>query len=305
MKANVKLESNQVYSVNSERKNIMPLSSLSQWIIQKMVMNSPGNRTPSMSMITNTNQTSISNSNSNSSQISISSSNTNSNSSTTTGINGSTSISINVGGSTNGSSITSISNSNSNLDPDSSFDDTFFDPPTKPSLNVYIGSRKVKGTPEDDILIGSDNSDRIVAGAGDDILTGVKASVSRITNNGVSSVTIISNSNPGQGERDRLTGGTGFDKFILGDSTSIYYNDNNSSISGKQDKAIILDFNRSEDKIQLNGSASDYVLKEVSGHTRIFLDDDGVSGFSRQDELIGIVKNNTSLNLNSSSFEFV
>lgn len=280
-----------------------------------MVMNSPGNRTPSMSMsspfgnmVMNTNQTSISNSNSNSSQISISSSNTNNNSSTTTSINGSSSNSVfnvSVGGSTNGSSITSTSNSNTNFDPDSFFDDPFFEPPTKPSFNVYIGSGKVKGTPEDDILIGSDDSDRLVGRAGDDTLIGVKASVSMITNNGVSTVTIISNSDPGQGERDRLTGGAGLDKFILGDSTNIYYDDGNSLTSGKKDFAVLRDFNPSEDKIQLNGSANDYVLKEVSGHTRIFLDDDGVSGFSTQDELIGIVRNNTNLNLNSSSFEYV
>ncbi len=124
------------------------------------------------------------------------------------------------------------------------------------------------------------------------------------TNNGVSSVTIITSNNAGRGEKDRLTGGAGLDKFILGDSTNIYYNDGNSSNAGKKDYAILEDFNSSEDKIKLNGSANDYVLKVSGSSTRIFLDD-GVSGFTRQDELIGVVRNNTGLSLNSNSFEFV
>ena len=172
-------------------------------------------------------------------------------------------------------------------------------------MNGGSGKDNLDGRNGEDTLTGGTNNDKLLGNAGNDILIGVNASISTNINNGVSSVTIITSSYPGRGEKDRLTGGAGVDEFILGDSFNVYYNNGNSSNSGKKDYAILEDFNSSEDKIQLNGSASDYVLKVSRGSTKIFLDDDGVSGFSRGDELIGIVKNNTSLNLSSSSFEYV
>jgi Ca2+-binding RTX toxin-like protein len=172
-------------------------------------------------------------------------------------------------------------------------------------MNGGSGKDNLDGRNGEDTLTGGTSNDKLLGNAGNDILIGVNASISTNINNGVSSVTIITSSYPGRGEKDRLTGGAGVDEFILGDSFNVYYNDGNSSNSGKKDYAILEDFNSSEDKIQLNGSASDYVLKISRGSTKIFLDDDGVSGFSRGDELIGIVKNNTSLNLSSSSFEYV
>jgi hypothetical protein len=109
----------------------------------------------------------------------------------------------------------------------------------------------------------------------------------------------------GRGEIDQLTGGTGVDQFILGDSNNVYYNDGSLLTPGTGDYASIIDFNASQDQIQLKGSASNYVLNVSGSNTKIFLNNDGIAGFSSKDELIGTVQGNTSLSLSSSAFKYV
>ena len=53
------------------------------------------------------------------------------------------------------------------------------------------------------------------------------------------------------------------------------------------------------DTIQLHGSADDYVLDVSRGSTSIYLNDDGVQGLTRNDELIGIIKGFSIENMNS------
>ena len=151
-------------------------------------------------------------------------------------------------------------------------------------LNGNSGNDTLNGGNGNDTLNGGSGSDSLVGGAGNDVLIGVS--------NGIT-FSITSIGSPGAGEIDQLRGGAGADQFVLGNSAHVFYT------SGSQDYAVLQDFNPSLDTIQLKGNASDYVLTNSQGDTRIFLEN------SSQDELIGIVKGNTSLNLNSSSFEYV
>jgi VCBS repeat-containing protein len=105
--------------------------------------------------------------------------------------------------------------------------------------------------------------------------------------------------NPGKGEIDLFMGNKGADTFVLGDQNNRYYVG-----LGQQDYALITDL-WAEDKIQLHGSASDYILgsapSKLANGTGIFLASD-------PNELIGIIQGDgmTNLNLsNRSMFEYV
>jgi Ca2+-binding RTX toxin-like protein len=65
--------------------------------------------------------------------------------------------------------------------------------------------------------------------------------------------------NPGLGELDTLSGGTGLDRFILADSTALYYKG-----TGNQDFALITDFSFTEgDRIELK-SGINYQVAPVT-----------------------------------------
>lgn len=104
--------------------------------------------------------------------------------------------------------------------------------------------------------------------------------------------------NPGKGEIDLFMGIKGADTFVLGDQKSSYYVG-----LGAQDYALITDL-WAEDRIQLHGSASDYVLGSapigLTNGTGIFLSQDS-------NELVGIIQDRTltSLDLsNSTLFQY-
>jgi von Willebrand factor type D domain/RTX calcium-binding nonapeptide repeat (4 copies) len=125
----------------------------------------------------------------------------------------------------------------------------------------------------------------IFGGNGDDILIGVHQD------------SILAN--PGINEVDLFLGNKGADTFVLGDRNGQFY-----SNLGLQDYALITDF-WAEDKIQLHGNASDYVLgiapAELANGTGIFLSAD-------PKELIGIIQGNMAANLsltNPESFVYV
>ncbi len=140
------------------------------------------------------------------------------------------------------------------------------------------------GTGNDQIF-GEAGSDELYGEAGDDLLVGVDS-------NSV---------NPGLGEQDILSGGAGADRFILGTTAWIAYDDRNATTNGNNDYATITDFNVSEDKVQLQGPRSNYRLEVAGSNTRLLIDKAG----SEPDELIAIFENATGLDLNSSAFEFV
>ncbi|MEW6491948.1 MAG: calcium-binding protein [Cyanobacteriota bacterium] len=124
------------------------------------------------------------------------------------------------------------------------------------ALNGYAGDDTLLGGSGNDSLEGLFGNDSLNGGDGDDIFKGT-------------SLTSFLGDPPGIGEIDTLLGGTGNDKFILGqlfnpyreyEVAIAYYDDRNAGTVGTSDYALIVDFNSSEDIIELAGTAADYNL---------------------------------------------
>ncbi|UFP93076.1 calcium-binding protein [Gloeobacter morelensis] len=142
-------------------------------------------------------------------------------------------------------------------------------------------------------LVGAAGNDSLSGAGGNDTLTGVSASATT----------------PSINEIDTLTGGTGVDRFILGDSAKCFYEDGNTGSGGLGDYALITDFNSANgDLIQLNGTSSQYLLgsSPVSGvsGTAVYFDTDGSGAVNSADELIAVVQSTSTVSL-SSGFVFV
>lgn len=148
------------------------------------------------------------------------------------------------------------------------------------------GNDILRGQGGNDVLIGGAGNDILVGGGGNDTLNGVNTSVAR----------------PGRGEIDRMNGGAGRDRFVLGDTNRVFYDDGNRNSQGRQDYALIQDFNPSQDRIQLHGQRSNYVLGRVPNMagTGVFL-----RAGQNTPELIAVVQGGSALNLNSNVFQFV
>jgi len=119
-----------------------------------------------------------------------------------------------------------------------------------------------------------------VAGTGADTLTGCADSA-----------------NGGTGEIDKLTGGTDADLFELGWSGGCYYNDGSITATGITDYAIITDFTVGVDRLQLDGSYSNYYVG-ASGASR-------VTGYGvwyeqgAKDELIAVIQSTTTITVSN------
>lgn len=132
------------------------------------------------------------------------------------------------------------------------------------------------GTTGNDVLWGGLGSDRLDAAGSDDA---------------------------GKSEIDVLCGGGGKDTFVLGDAATGFYNDGTSGTPGLQDYAMILDFNKKQDTIQLHGSAADYAMGALP--SELSVKGTGIyqtTGSSR--ELVGVVVG-VSLTDLSTGFTFV
>ncbi|AFZ31544.1 FG-GAP repeat protein [Gloeocapsa sp. PCC 7428] len=142
----------------------------------------------------------------------------------------------------------------------------------------------ITGNSLDNVLHGRAGNDLLVGNAGNDILVGTDGTV---------------------GDKDTLTGGSGRDTFVLGNATSVFYDDRNGTTSGFSDYALITDFNINDDFIRLNGKRTDYFLSASSGEgnlpkgTAIFRKVNGEA-----DELIAIIQGSSSLSLNGNYFKF-
>jgi Ca2+-binding RTX toxin-like protein len=150
---------------------------------------------------------------------------------------------------------------------------------TETSIENFIGTKF------DDKISGNILSNKIDAGAGDDLITGVNPN----------------NINPGKGEIDILTGSTGKDTFVLGDSNKLYYyDDGDATTPGIADYALITDFNSTEgDIVKLSGSISQYSLDNspIAGINGQALFLDKPTGEPR--ELIAIFQNSTGLTIDT------
>jgi serralysin len=136
-------------------------------------------------------------------------------------------------------------------------------------------------------LAGTNGNDLLTGGSGNNVLVGVNAT----------------STTAGKGEIDTLIHAGISNRFVLGDTKQVYYNDGNSTNAGLADYAKILGFSTATDVIQLKGRASDYTLSAAPASlgtgTAIY---DKLLG---QPELIGFVQNVSGLNINANYFKFV
>lgn len=171
------------------------------------------------------------------------------------------------------------------------------------SLNGGLGNDQLFGRNGNDVLDGNFGDDFHDGGAGNDTLQGGPGNDTLVGGSGnavLIGVFPASLIPPGLGEADVLTGGTGADRFALGDAANVFYDDNNTANPGFGDLATVRDFNSNGDTIELKGSPQDYLLQSVGGNTRIFVNKPG----AEQDEIIGIVQGASTLRLDSNDFLF-
>ena len=130
------------------------------------------------------------------------------------------------------------------------------------------GKNKLSGNGGNDSLIGKLGNDTLIGGSGDDTLTGTDPGIQ----------------NPGIREKDVLTGGTGSNKFVLGDESGSYYDD-----LGNKDFAKITDFSFG-DQIQLGDGEKYNVEQKKNGFNIFVVEDFGRDLISKVTLSTGIVK---------------
>ncbi len=162
------------------------------------------------------------------------------------------------------------------------------------------------GEANNDYLDGGDGNDKLVGGRGNDVLVGGEGDDYLTGRTGQDILVGVLMGGDGLREKDVLVGGSKGDLFVLGDRTRVFYDDGLSNTAGFADYAFISDFKSKEgDRIQLHGAAADYVLgaapKEMEDGRGIYLLNTAVG----KDELIGIVRGNNGLSLESRAFTFV
>ena len=111
------------------------------------------------------------------------------------------------------------------------------------------GNDYLNGGANNDSLFGGIGKDTLIGGHGNNLLVGGYGDDIFIGGNG----------------RDLIEGGKGRDLYIIGDEDRVYYND-----KPWYDRAIIQDFQRQDDTIQLHGQASDYNVRTINS--------EGISG---------------------------
>ncbi|MCC5619713.1 hypothetical protein LC605_32760 [Nostoc sp. CHAB 5836] len=167
------------------------------------------------------------------------------------------------------------------------------------SISGGEGSDRIFGRNGNDIISGETGADTLIAGLGNDSLDGGEGSDRLI---GVDNVVGF-----GTGEVDTLTGSSGSDTFVLGDSSFVYYDDGKSWTTGESDYALITDFDFNQDFIELKGSRDFYSLDfftSATGTTDAALIYD--PGVIPRGEVIGVLQNvSLDVNISSSAFTFV
>ena len=142
------------------------------------------------------------------------------------------------------------------------------------------GNDRLEGNGGDDYLFGDAGNDLIIGGSGNDIIAGVN----------------IESIGSEAGEIDTLVGGAGSDLFWLGGAEDYLYDDGVQSgfpDFGTGDYASIQDFSKSEDVIQLNGSAEQYITiatyfinADLPSGTGIFREESGFLSY----DLVAVVE---------------
>ncbi|NDJ22305.1 hypothetical protein GS682_11810 [Nostoc sp. B(2019)] len=167
------------------------------------------------------------------------------------------------------------------------------------TIRGNAGSDYITGGDGNDLLFGDSGNDILYGGRGNDSVFGGTGSDRLFGDEGNDVLTGADAATRGVGEIDRLTGGTGSDRFVLGTTVGVFYSDSNTSTSGLDDYALIADFNILEDTLQLSGSNSSYSLGAVptglATGIALFLNETSL-------ELIAIIQGSTNLSLSASYF---
>jgi Ca2+-binding RTX toxin-like protein len=119
------------------------------------------------------------------------------------------------------------------------------------NIQLTAGSGTLTGNALSNTIGGFTGADYLVGGTANDSLSG-----------GGGNDTLVGSSSSARGARevDTLTGNAGIDIFVLGDSSGVYYD-----ADGNNDYAIITDFGKGTDLLQLNGVAGDYAFGSLTG----------------------------------------
>jgi serralysin len=220
---------------------------------------------------------------------------------------------VTVQGTSNGKTVTNTFavtvNSLYNIINGTGGNDTLTGTTLKDRIFGLSGNDIIRAQGGDDLLFGGDGTDQLFGNAGNDTLTGGRNNDQLSGEDGNDILIGVDPTLPlaGRGEVDVLTGGNQADRFILGDSTQVYYNDNNATNTGTADYARITDFSPSQgDVIQLKGTAANYrtglALVGLNLGQGIYLKSTAVGV---ADELIGLVQGTTTASLTSSAFSYV
>lgn len=174
--------------------------------------------------------------------------------------------------------------------------DTIFGNQGNDSILGQGGDDRLNGGIDNDTLLGGDGNDTLFGDLGNDLLNG-DAGDDLLTGVSITATTF------GLGEIDRLTGGSGSDRFILGDSSRAYYNNGATNNPGTGDYALITDF-EAVDQVQLFRGVN-YLVGNALNGVGIFIDDDGMAGLSANDELIAVFTGVTDFNALTGRFVLV
>jgi hypothetical protein len=128
----------------------------------------------------------------------------------------------------------------------------------------------VKGTQNNDTILGNDEANNISGRGGNDILTGAGGNDVITGGNGNDTLSGTNSSTRGLGESDILRGNSGADKFLLGDASGAFY-----KTGGDADFAAINDFGEGE-QIQL-GTGDTYQIERGSGNFKVFVTTEGAN----------------------------
>ncbi|MGJ3245542.1 MAG: calcium-binding protein [Elainellaceae cyanobacterium] len=161
------------------------------------------------------------------------------------------------------------------------------------------------GTDQDDVLDGNERGNRMFGLQGNDTLNGNGGNdILQGAGNPEIATTV------GEGEIDRLNGGAGRDTFVLHTNRgmTVLYDEGDRRNPGKQDFAIIEDFNKNQDTIELAGSREEYFIsrsnvRKIADGRAIFRDTDNDGRLRKgRDELIAVVEGVNNLSLNDLEF---
>jgi Ca2+-binding RTX toxin-like protein len=158
----------------------------------------------------------------------------------------------------------------------------------KDTLRGDDGADTVLGGTENDVLFGGQGSDILSGGSEADALTGDAGNDALYGGSGADVLTGTNASSRGVGEVDFLSGGTGIDQFVLGDTSGSYYLGNSAN-----DFARISDFS-SIDKIVLGALQTNqvYQVQSIADGFNLFVRDTTAPASSR--DLVANVRRNTS-----------